>query len=61
MIFSSKNQQGIAYSSSFFTYPSHSLIEAEEGEDLLRIRQKDLKPIVPVLNAERVVSPVFMV
>jgi len=33
----------------------HSYIEADEGEDLLRLRQKDLLPLVPIQNVNRVV------
>jgi hypothetical protein len=38
---------------------SSSYLEAEEGEDLLRLRQKDLKPLLPMANVNQVTKREF--
>ena len=50
-----KNPEGTNFPHFLYQIHYHSYIEADEGEDLLRLRQKDLLPMVPIQNVNRVI------
>ena len=50
-----RNLEGTNFLIFFIQIHYHSYIEADEGEDLLRLRQKDLLPLVPIQNVNRVI------